>query len=161
MVTARGLRWRLVFLRPGIRPPMLFLLLVLLLAAAPLVSPDSYEGKRISAVSFDPTDQPLLPAELQQRVKLTVGQPLHLADVREAIANLYSTGRYRDIAVDAQSAGDGVAIKFVTTGSQFIREVTVTGVPEPPNAGQLVAATKLQLGYPYSESQVRRAVESL
>lgn len=130
--------------------------------SAPLrASASEYEGKRISAISFEPSAQPLLPVELQKKVALTVGQPLRLEDIRQSISQLYASGRYLNISVDAQAAGAGVALKFITTSTQFIREVTVTGVPEPPNAGQLVTATKLQLGNPLSESQVRRAVESL
>ncbi len=130
--------------------------------SAPLAAKASdYEGKRISAITFDPAEQPLLPVELQKKVTLTVGQPLRLEAVRQSISQLFASGRYLDISVDAAAAGDGVSLKFITTSTQFIREVTVTGVPEPPNAGQLVTATKLQLGNPYSESQVRRAVESL
>ena len=161
MVAARALTWTLVHFRSGIRPLMLLALLANALPAPLAASASEYEGKRISAISFEPAAQPLLPVELQTKVKLTVGQPLRLEDVRQSISQLYASGRYLEISVDAQAAGNGVALKFITTSTQFIREVTVTGVPEPPNAGQLVTATKLQLGNPYSESQVRRAVESL
>jgi len=140
---------------------MLLALLANALPAPLAASASDYEGKRISAISFEPAAQPLLPVELQKKMKVIVGQPLRMEDVRESISQLYASGRYRDIVVDAQAAGNGVALKFITTSTQFIREVTVTGVPEPPNAGQLVTATKLQLGNPFSEAQVRRAVESL
>jgi len=158
-----------VHFRSGVRPLILLALLANMLAnilayAQPsslAASATEYEGKRISAITFEPAAQPLLPVELQKKVALTVGQPLHMENVRLSISQLYGTGRYLEISVDAQPDGDGVALKFITSSTQFIREVTVTGVPEPPNAGQLATATKLQLGNPYSESQVRRAVESL
>jgi outer membrane protein assembly complex protein YaeT len=84
-----------------------------------------------------------------------------MSDVRDSIELLYGSGRYQDIAVDAQTADDGVTVKFITTATRFIRGVSVVGVKDPPNEGQLVSATKLQLGYPYALAQLRRAVESL
>ncbi|MEO8126948.1 MAG: outer membrane protein assembly factor BamA [Bryobacteraceae bacterium] len=144
------------------RWPLILLALLASTHLSPLAaSPGDFEGKRIVAIAFEPAAQPLLPVELQKKVVLTVGQPLRMEDVRLAISQLYATGRYQDITVDAEMSGEGVALKFITVSTVFIREVTVTGVPEPPNAGQLATATKLQLGNPFSESQVRRAVESL
>ena len=43
----------------------------------------------------------------------------------------------------------------------FVRNVTVQGVVGPPEQGQLVNATKLELGEPFSEGQARQSVENL
>ena len=80
-----------------------------------------------------------------------------MADVRTSIERLYASGRYDYIEVDAQESGDGVALTFKTTPARFIRNVTVRGVDEPPSKGQLVNATKLQLGEPFMEGQARQS----
>ena len=66
-----------------------------------------------------------------------------------------------DIAVDATQSGDGVILKFITKPAYFVGRVTVDGVKEPPNQGQLVSDTKLILGTPFTNPDKQQAVESL
>src|SRR5260370_21732729 len=63
--------------------------------------------------------------------------------------------------MDAAHGNGGVTLKPVTKPSFFIGHVAVKGVPEPPNQGQLVIATQLQLGTEYSEADMQRAVDRL
>lgn len=72
---------------------------------------------------------------------------------------MFATGRYLDIAVDAQPAGaDGVAIVISTKNSWFIGRVAVDGkLPEPPNISQLVNASRLDLGQPFNQADVKTA----
>ena len=114
----------------------------ILLSAAP----NDYEGKPIASVQFDPDTQPLTFDQLMAMLPLRIGQPLRASDVRDSIQRLYQTGEYADIAVDATLAAAGVNLKFITKPAYFIGHVDVSGVPEPPNEGQLVVATKLALG---------------
>ncbi len=159
----------IVRFRTGIRLLVLLALLISNFATVLMASAMDYEGKRISAIVFNPPVQPLLPADLKQKITLTVGQPLRLTDVRDSIQLLYASGRYRDISVDANVDANvdahpdtqGVIVTFITTNAAFIRDVSVEGVPQPPNAGQLVTATKLELGTTYADSRVKRAAESL
>ncbi len=118
-----------------------------------------YEGKTISVVSFDPAVQPLDASELLSILPLKSHTPFHAANVKAAIERLYATGRYRDIEVDALPApNDQVAIQFKTKNSWFIGHVSVTGdIPDPPNPGQLVNASRLDLGTPFIESEVKTA----
>ena len=102
------------------------------------------------------------PAELRALIPFAAGEALDAALVRTAIERLYETGRFENIAVEA--AGDnngGVAVKFVTTGTWFIGRVAVEGVPDPPNQGQLVGATKLQLGTRFRTEDLQQAVENV
>ncbi len=133
-----------------------------MLAALCTVSPgeaaDSYEGKLVSSVKFDPERQPLTYDQLLAMLPLRVGQPLRGSDLRDSIQRLYQTGEYADIAVDATPEGDGVALKFLTKPKFFIGYVEVDGVSEPPNEGQLLVATKLALGAVYVPDQTAIAV---
>jgi outer membrane protein insertion porin family len=140
----------------------MLMLVFLAVPRAGFASPEDYVGKQIVAIEFDPPNQPLLPSDLDQSIlPLKPGYPLQLYEVRLAIENLYSTGRYEDIAVDAKPSGNGVVLTFITREATFVRGVLVDGVADPPNPGQLVNASKLQLGTRYSDSQIKQAVENL
>jgi outer membrane protein insertion porin family len=124
----------------------------------------SYEGRPVSAIVFDPAEQSLDSRELNDKVAaVSIGQPLRMVDIRKAIEALYDSGRYEDIQVDAQADpnGPGVAIRFITTPAVFIRNVVVNDVPEPPNQGQLVTSTKLQLGAQFSTPDLKQSEENV
>ncbi len=159
MVPAVALRWSFVLTRLG------WWIGVSTLAALCTVSPaaaaDPYEGKLIAGVKFDPERQPLTSDQLLAMIPLRVGQPLRAADLRDSIQRLYQTGEYADIAVDATLETGGVALKFITKPAFFIGYVEVEGVPEPPNEGQLLVASKLALGAPYVPDQTSAAVSRI
>ncbi len=117
-----------------------------------------YEGKEIVEIQFNPPGQPVAPPDLLQAIVVKRGAPLAIADVRKSIENLFATGRYEDIQVEAELRGDGVVIRFVTKNSWFVGRVLVTGnVPQPPNRGQIVSATRLILGQPFREDNLGQA----
>ena len=122
---------------------------------------DTWEGRQVSLISFDPADQPLPRPELDRLVAFHPGDRLQPASIRDAIQNLYSTGRYTDIAVDVRQSGEGMEIRFITTQSYFVGRVTSQGSPDPPNAGQLVTATKLQLGTSFADNDLLQATENI
>ncbi|HEX4595331.1 MAG TPA: outer membrane protein assembly factor BamA, partial [Bryobacteraceae bacterium] len=136
--------------------------LLAILSRVPVsAAPEQYDGKTITGIQFDPEKQPLPTDQLIALLPLRPGEPLSSSGVRDAIQRLYATGEYVDIAVDATLGTSGVNLKFLTKPSFFVGHVGVTGVPEPPNEGQLVVATRLQLGAEYSEGDLNRAVEQL
>ena len=139
-------------------------LLVAVLVSVPVplsAAPQDYQGKIIGSIRFQPAEQPLTATELAEFAQpVNVGRPYRAADIRAAIARLYSTGRYEDIAVDAALNGTGeVVVTFVTDIERFVRDVRVQGVPEPPNQGQLINATKLELGERYTPGELKQALE--
>jgi outer membrane protein insertion porin family len=120
-----------------------------------------YEGQPIADIQFVPPEQPLTAAELATAVPLKKGAPLRLADVHAAIERLYATGAFEDIQVDAESApvpAGGVTVRIVTKNSWFVGNVAMLGhLSDPPNAGQLVNVTRLNLGQPFTEADVAPA----
>jgi outer membrane protein insertion porin family len=122
---------------------------------------DEYEGKPIANIQFDPAQQPLSRDRLMAMIPLRIGQPLRGSDVRATIERLYRTGEYLDIAIDAASGPSGVTLKVLTKPNYFVGHVSVDGVPEPPNEGQLVLATKLELGALYSGDELKAAEDRL
>ncbi len=140
---------------------MLLAALLLSFGAAAMPAIDSLEGRPVSTIQFDPPDQPLPGPELARRIGIKPGDPYRAAQVRAAIQGLYSTGRYTDIQVDASVDDSGVALIFITTKAYFVGRVSAGGAPDPPNPGQLVTATKLQLGTQFAPNDIRQAIQNI
>jgi len=119
------------------------------------------EGRTISRIDFEPAAQPLTREELDRLLPLRTGSPLRQADVRQSLQKLFETGRYADVAVDAEPSGDGVAVRISTQLSYFVGGVSIDGVADPPNRNQLLTASKLELGAPFVETQMMESVENL
>src|SRR5690349_17003177 len=123
----------------------------------------SYEGRPISGITFEPPTEILSKTDLEEKMaRLKIGQPLRMADLRATIQDLYESGRFEDISVDAEpDASGGVRLRFITPPAEFIRNVVVSNVPEPPNQGQLVTATKLQLGVQFTQPDLKQSEENV
>lgn len=118
----------------------------------------SFEGKPVADIAFSPPEQPVATPDLLQAVTLKRGAPLRMADVRKSIENLFATGRYEDIQVEAELRGDGVVLRFLTRNSWFVSRVSITGkVAEPPNRGQMASAAGVSLGQPFHEENLAQA----
>ena len=127
-----------------------------------LTGNSEYEGRRIDNIAFSPVRQPLAPDVLAAILPLKKGEPFHTADARVSIQKLYATGRYDDIVIEAFPQNDGVQLRITTRNSWFIGRVEVEGdVPEPPNAGQLVTVSLLDLGKPFDKDAVKTAAENM
>ena len=123
---------------------------------------DSYEGQTVTRIVFDPPQQPLSFKDLNPDLAVHRGTPYHASDVRATIKRLYSTGRYQDIQVQLMPGAGGLELKFVTVNRWFIGHVGVEGkLPEPPNSGQLVNASRLELGRPFDIEQVKSGEDSM
>jgi len=145
-----------------VRPPALALFLLPLSAVVSHAQTDtSFEGKTITRIDFDPPSQPLTTKELQSRISVHPGLPLHIADVRTTIQDLYRTGRYSDISVAVEPDGGGAALRIQTEFNYFISGVNVSGESEPPNKGQITAAAKLELGALFTDDQMEQAQKNV
>ena len=149
----------MMLVRLGFTHLLCALLVMVAGPAALLAQHQNFEGKRVVNIRFDPAEQPLESSELFQFLPLKINQPLKMSVVRDSIDRLFATGRYADIQVDAQPSDDGVMVTFRTKNSWFIGGVAVThGVADPPNAGQLENATRLELGEPYTDAKLQEAI---
>jgi len=146
----------------NVRPPVLmFLPLLLGAVAASGQATQILEGRTIQRIDFEPATQPLPRDELDRLLPLHVGNPLHQADVRQSLQKLFDTGRFADVTIDAEPMGDGVVLRIATELNYFVGGVTFEGVADPPNRNQLLTATKLELGAPFNESQLKQSIDSL
>ncbi len=128
---------------------------------APAQNSQNLEGRTIQRIDFDPATQPLPRDELDRLLPLHAGGPLHQADVRQSLQKLFDTGRFADVTIDAEPMGDGVVLRVSTQFNYFVGGVTFEGVADPPNRNQLLTATKLELGAPFNESQLKQSVDNL
>jgi outer membrane protein assembly factor BamA len=135
--------------------------LIALLGAVPRLAALEWEGKPLSAIRFNPPAQPLHQKELDEILQLQPGIVVDRIVLREALERLYATGRYEDLQADMSAEGGAVVLTVQTKLSWFVGRISATGVKEPPNQGQLVSATKLQLGYPFAAEEVRAAAENV
>ncbi len=122
----------------------------------------AFEGQPIVSMRFEPVQQPLDAREIAAILPVKAGQLYRASAIRAAIERLYATGRYLDIEVDGSPAGDGVAVRFITKNSWFVGSVAAEeDFPEPPSAGQVVNAARLDLGTRFDPDRIPAAVENI
>jgi len=145
------------------RAPLCALVLLSPVASGAVVNPEEYRGRPISQIRFEPATQPLPAEQLRKILPIDAKMPLDPTKIRAAIKALYATGRFSDVAIEAQPAtGGGVTVLIRTVDQWFIGPVEVHGkVKAPPNRGQLASATRLELGQPYEEDSLQKAVSSI
>jgi outer membrane protein insertion porin family len=145
-------------------PSWLFVWVVAAVSQAqPAATSGDFEGRVITRVEFEPPveSQPLPAAELNRRISVHQGAPLHLADVRASIQDLYSTGRYSDISIDAENDAGGVALRIFTEFNFFISGVNIAGESDPPGKEQIQATTKLELGSLFVQDRMDMAEKNV
>jgi outer membrane protein insertion porin family len=140
----------------------LIFLLSIAVAGGQRSAAQQFEGHQISEIQFEPADQPVASSELNAILPLKPMTALRMTDVRTTIERLYATGRYEYIEVRAEPAGAEVKLVIATRNSWFIGRVSATGkVGAPPNTGQLVNATELNLGEPFIATDVKKAEDKV
>jgi outer membrane protein assembly complex protein YaeT len=147
----------------------MFLALIIGVAACAQDSPKNdaktsaaaYEGRVVGRIDFDPPDQPIPRAQLDKLIPVHPGDKLKLADVHTAIQNLYQTGRFANISISAFNEGATLVLNISTELSYFVGQVTIDGVQDPPNKGQLTTASKLELGKPFEDNDMEQAVQNM
>jgi outer membrane protein insertion porin family len=121
-----------------------------------------YQGLIVADIRW-----PGIPSEIDQKrwrelIPQKAGEPLDRELIRESIHKLHATGRFADIRVEGERTDDGkVYLSFFTAPNYFIGRVDVQGVPNRPTAGQVVNASKLQLGELFTSDQIDRALANI
>jgi outer membrane protein assembly complex protein YaeT len=133
-------------------------MLQVLAAGLVLAQTPDLTGRKIVDIRYVP-DGILHPGDLERAQPLKKGEALAAADVADAIDRLFATGRFEDIAVEAEPAADGVVVRFVTTPTQFWGGVSVEGRSKaPPNRGEVASTSGIQLGIAVQPQDVEEAV---
>jgi outer membrane protein insertion porin family len=97
---------------------------------------------------------------LRDLVTQESGKPFDRYKIRQSLQALYATGRFADLKVEAQQTSpQDLTLVFVATPNVFIGTINAEGAPKRPTNGQLVDATKLQLGELVTPVKIEAAVE--
>ena len=121
-----------------------------------------YQGLIVADIRW-----PDVPSDIDQKrwlqlIPQQAGKALDRELIRESIHRLHQTGRFADIRVEAERTPDGkVILSFFTTPNYFVGSVEVRGNPNRPTAGQVVNASKFQLGDLFVPDQVERALTNI
>src|SRR5262245_2814987 len=121
-----------------------------------------FESRRIVDIQFSPANI-LDASDLEKAQPLKKGEPLRADAVARAIDGLFATGRFQDIAVEAELASSGgVIVHFMTKPNRFVGGVSVEGkIVAPPNRGQIAGTAQLTLGAPFHDDDLNHAVEAI
>lgn len=95
-----------------------------------------------------------------QLVTVRKGQPLSRRAVGRSIENLFATGRFADVVVEAEDGPGGVAITFILEPRQNIQTVFVEGARVLAKADVLAAAS-LEVGSEYWPERLEYAAEKV
>ncbi len=121
-----------------------------------------YEGLMVAEIRLPDISSDADQKRWLDLIPQKTGEPLDRELIRESIHALHRTGRFADIRVEGQRTDDGkVDLLFFTTSNYFVGRVNVLGVPNRPTAGQVVNASKLQLGELFSSDQIDRALGNI
>jgi len=120
----------------------------------------SKAGKQVMAVRFDgvkfsANDE--IFSELQQKE----GQPLDPEKVRNDLRRLFASGRYREIEVSGEPAGDGLTLVYSGVARYYVGRVEIAGVRQERLSSLLEYATKMDPGTLYTEAAIPAAVVAL
>jgi len=92
---------------------------------------------------------------------LKLGEPLTRQGLHDALQSLFATGRFADIQAEAEHAGIGVRLRFLTVANYFIGQVFVQGVSSNPSPSQIARASRFDLGELYNKEKLDRAIASV
>jgi outer membrane protein insertion porin family len=121
-----------------------------------------YQGLTVADIRWPDVPSAVDQKRWRELIPQQVGKPLDRELIRESIHKLHATGRFADIRVEADRTPDGKAIlSFFTTPNYFVGSVEVRGNPNRPTAGQVVNASKFQLGDLFTPDQVERALTNI
>jgi len=138
---------------------LLPLAVAFLLLAAPVLA-DDLQGLPVQEIRFE-SQAGLDQQRFRELLAIKRSEPYEQEKIRQSIERLYATGRFFDIQVEAERNGGGLTLTFIVRENYFVGGVHVDGVPEPPKRGQLVNATKLELGALWTEEKHNRAIEGI
>ena len=124
---------------------------------------DSYrewEGLLVRRISFEgvPPDRlNPLPGHLAQ----AEGAPLTAENLQKSLRQLYASGLYDTLKVEASREADGVALVFLGNPRTFIGTVSVYGATGATMNNQLLRACQLTAGTRLTKAKMLRAAEQM
>jgi len=130
-------------------------------AVAPPENDSACLGKPIGEIEFPSVSAPDQQM-LRGMIPVHQGEMLDRGRLRESLRTLFATGRFADIRAECDLMVDGKArLSFVSGPNFFLGRISVEGAPARPTESQIVNASKLQLGEPFSAEKMDRALKNI
>ena len=117
-------------------------------------------GRTVLEVRLE-SDAHLKIVTFQQQIVQKTGEPLERPKVAETLRNLYRTGRFRTLRVDAESRGNGVVLVLVGEATFYLGSVTVDKAPKALSPRALESAAGLRVGEPLSDESLAAATQRI
>jgi outer membrane protein assembly complex protein YaeT len=131
-------------------------------APAQTIEANAFAGKTVTSIRYEPAVQPLDVRDLRRMQLVQVGRPFDSKQIAGTIDQLFSTGHYLDIQVDAEPDGAGVGLRFITRAQTYIGHVDVKGkIKDPPSRTVLISDAQLSLGTPFDEETLAAAKKNI
>jgi outer membrane protein insertion porin family len=131
----------------------------------PLRNLNSFQGLTVRDIQFRGLEETSRAFEhMGDVVEQKIGQPLDRQKVRRSLQALYATGRFSDLEIEVEpGAVHDVTLVFQASPNYFIGSVTCEGAPsrQRPTNGQLVDASKLQLGEVLTRGKIAQAIQRM
>ncbi len=123
----------------------------------------AFQGRKVRDIQFRGVEaDPLTMNHLRDLVEQKADEPLDGRKVKRSIQQLFATGRFANLQVDAEQRPDAqISLVFIAEENQFIGTITVEGEPKRPTATQLIDASKLNLGEQYTPEKLNIALTQM
>jgi outer membrane protein insertion porin family len=119
-----------------------------------------FQGLPVRGIRFDGINSARLDP-LPDRLAALNGSPLTRPIVTRSLRQVYATGLFDNVQVDAERQADGVALIFKGTPRTFIGTVGVDGAKGATINTQLQRSSRLQPGTRFTQSQLDAAEERM
>ena len=121
---------------------------------------DAWEGLPVRHISVTGVSLDRL-APLPGNLAQSEGKPLSREAIRRSLRQLFATGLFETIDVEAESHADGVELLFRGTPRTFIGHVSVFGAKPSAINSQLESAGQLAPGTRFTQSKLDQALEPM
>ncbi len=119
-----------------------------------------WEGLPVSRIEFEGVNPSRL-APLAGHLAQAEGAPLVREDVRKSLRQLFATGLYETIGVEARADGAGLDLVFAGKPRTFIGTVRVEGAKGTTINTQLERAGRLEPGARFTEAKLAQAIDQM
>jgi len=106
-------------------------------------------------------DADLTVADFKAEIAQHKNESLERSKVAASLRNLYATGRFVELAANAEPRGQGVVLVFEARVRYFTGVVRVGGAPREIDPAALAGASGLRLGQPLTDEGIERAREQI
>jgi outer membrane protein insertion porin family len=131
--------------------------------AEPPTAPDPltrFEGLPVRSIAFQGVSTARL-FPLSGRLAQLEGAPLRRDDLKRSLRQLFATGLFETIDVEASPLQDGVALVFRGTPRTFIGTVSVDGAKGANINTQLQRASQLSPGARFTQARLTQALDEM